>query len=799
MPETTPKGISEMLSIQTNVNSLVAQENLNINNEFQSKTIDQLTSGYRINASGDDAAGLAVANQYRNSVAELTQGVANGNDGVAQLQIMDGGISNISQILDRLKTLAAQSASGTFTGDRNVLNNEFQTDITELDRQAQAIGLNTGGIFAQSLGIYMGGGGGDSTAAVLANGVVTVNLAKSTVDSQSLGLTGMQTGNGAYDLSTSNISSVLNNAGNTPVSPGNTQFVFYGPGFGSGVDVNVATSAVTDGASLASAVNAAIASAGVSNTAFANAGITASMTTDPTTQHQVLSFSSAGSAFQVRAGDRMANAFLGNTGANGLGNALASTLTGNAYNGNFATADALTISVAGAGLSAPVTLNVTANIGAGSAASTAVLIQQAVAGNAALAAAGITVSGTATNLNFTSATGGAVQASISGDSQNVLGYGSFVGTAATSVTAGSAFATPAADGNVYLDLSLDGGNSSSLTVAMTMAGDTTAAQAAATINAAIALAGPTSAFNKAGIIAEDNGLGKLELISSNNTSFRLGERNDGTNTSGLGFYADAARNTAGALSAAYIAPVTPTASFVNQDAAGEYQLGTVIGGADTAQPLTFAPILYATDSQSLTVSAADSSGASHSAVVSLTQANGQNIDQAISAINTQIRASGNSTLMQINAVKVNDSGAEKIEFVSDVPNFSVNVGSTTNGSGLQSQGQTLSSVKIGTGGAADISTEAGAEAAVSAVTNAVSALGVAQAAVGIGENQINYAVNLAQSQITNLSAAESQIRDADVAQQAANLTKAQVLQQSSIAAMAQANSAPQAVLSLLKT
>jgi flagellin len=86
-----------MLSIQTNVNSLVAQENLNVNNTFQSKTIQQLTSGYRINSSGDDAAGLAVANQYRNSVSELTQGVSNGNDGVAQLQIMDGGISNISQ------------------------------------------------------------------------------------------------------------------------------------------------------------------------------------------------------------------------------------------------------------------------------------------------------------------------------------------------------------------------------------------------------------------------------------------------------------------------------------------------------------------------------------------------------------------------------------------------------------------------------------------------------------------------------------------------------------------------------
>jgi flagellin len=154
--------------------------------------------------------------------------------------------------------------------------------------------------------------------------------------------------------------------------------------------------------------------------------------------------------------------------------------------------------------------------------------------------------------------------------------------------------------------------------------------------------------------------------------------------------------------------------------------------------------------------------------------------------------------MQINAGKVNAGGTQEIQFASNVSNFGVSVGSTTNGSGVQSQGSTLSSVKVGTGGAADISTAAGAEAAISAITSAVSDLGVAQAAVGKGENELNYAINLAQSQITNLSSAESQIRDANVAQQAANLTKAQVLQQASIAAMAQANSAPQAVLSLLK-
>src|SRR5882757_1875129 len=104
------------VSIQTNINSLVAQQNLSVTNKFQSNTIAQLTSGYRINSSGDDAAGLAVANKFRNAISELTQGVSNGNDAVAQLQIMDGGMSNISTMLDRLKTLAMQSASATFSG-----------------------------------------------------------------------------------------------------------------------------------------------------------------------------------------------------------------------------------------------------------------------------------------------------------------------------------------------------------------------------------------------------------------------------------------------------------------------------------------------------------------------------------------------------------------------------------------------------------------------------------------------------------------------------------------------------------
>lgn len=100
-----------MISLQTNIDSMNAQDNLSANHNMQSKTIQQLTSGYRINSSGDDAAGLAIANGYRSSVNELTQGVSNANDGVSQLQIIDGGLGNISSILDRMKTLATQSAS----------------------------------------------------------------------------------------------------------------------------------------------------------------------------------------------------------------------------------------------------------------------------------------------------------------------------------------------------------------------------------------------------------------------------------------------------------------------------------------------------------------------------------------------------------------------------------------------------------------------------------------------------------------------------------------------------------------
>ena len=176
------------LSFQTNVTALTAETNLQVNSNFQSQTITRLTSGFRINSSGDDAAGLAVANGLRSTISELTQGVRNANDGTSILQTIDGGLNNISNILDQLKSLATQSASGTFSGDRNTLNQQFTSLLSEIDRQAANIGLGSGtGTSAQfnaSLTVYIGGG------STQANGGVTIDLSASgnIVNSGGLGI-----------------------------------------------------------------------------------------------------------------------------------------------------------------------------------------------------------------------------------------------------------------------------------------------------------------------------------------------------------------------------------------------------------------------------------------------------------------------------------------------------------------------------------------------------------------------------------------------------------------------------------
>jgi flagellin len=227
--------------------------------------------------------------------------------------------------------------------------------------------------------------------------------------------------------------------------------------------------------------------------------------------------------------------------------------------------------------------------------------------------------------------------------------------------------------------------------------------------------------------------------------------------------------------------------------------------------LAYTPIRGGDDDQTITLSIKDASGNQQSLAIRLqsdgTAANGRSIDEALDHINGQIQSSGSQDLRSIVAVKQRDDengGVERIVFLSPLKEFRVSVGATPGGSGLfagtgPSQGAIVNSTLLAGGSNVDISTQATAEAAVGALAQAVSQLGTVQAVVGRGQNQFNFAISLAQTQIINLAASESRIRDADLAAEASTLTKAQVLQQAGIAALAQANSAPQAVLSLLRS
>src|SRR5882672_5088046 len=172
-------------SLVSNLGSLESQSRLNVTGAKLNQAIQRLSSGLRINTSGDDAAGLAIANKYRSDITVISQGVRNANDGLSTLQVADGGLSTISSLLDRAATLAAQSASDTFTGNRDTLQAEFSKVVSEITRQSENIGLNTGGSNVKSLTTIIGGGSNSFAAAGTNNGVA-IDLSAGAVDATAL-------------------------------------------------------------------------------------------------------------------------------------------------------------------------------------------------------------------------------------------------------------------------------------------------------------------------------------------------------------------------------------------------------------------------------------------------------------------------------------------------------------------------------------------------------------------------------------------------------------------------------------
>jgi flagellin len=140
------------LSILNNLSAMSAENSLSSTQMNLQKTLNQLSTGLRINTGADDAAGLAIANGMQANIAALTQSAQNATNGVGMLQTADGALSQVTTLLNRAVTLATESASGGLSTGANsqsaALDTEFQSILSEVNQIGQTTDFNGTNVFS---------------------------------------------------------------------------------------------------------------------------------------------------------------------------------------------------------------------------------------------------------------------------------------------------------------------------------------------------------------------------------------------------------------------------------------------------------------------------------------------------------------------------------------------------------------------------------------------------------------------------------------------------------------------------
>ncbi len=153
------------LVIKNNLMAETAMRNLSATYQNLGASINALSSGLRINSSADDAAGMAVSEQMKTDVAAIGQGIRNANDGISMLQTFDGAASVIDEKLTRMKELAMQSSTGTYSSaQRSIMDDEFTAMRNEITRIANATDFNGISGLNNSAAITIHFGPGNSSA-----------------------------------------------------------------------------------------------------------------------------------------------------------------------------------------------------------------------------------------------------------------------------------------------------------------------------------------------------------------------------------------------------------------------------------------------------------------------------------------------------------------------------------------------------------------------------------------------------------------------------------------------------------
>lgn len=872
--------------INTNFASLNAQRNLNRSQGSLQTSLQRLSSGLRINSAKDDAAGLAVSNRFTSQIRGLSQAARNANDGISLAQTAEGALSESTNILQRIRELAIQSANSTNSAqDRLSLQSEVNQLVSELDRISNTTSFNglkllDGSFTAQSFQV---GAEANQTINVNVSGATadTIGINKVSSNNSTVGIEVATSGFSVATSTTAFNAAATNADVTTAVGTliANQTISVIGPGGTTTVNVSAANNN-RDAASLATALNsidgvrataeinsasfaATAAPTGVQNGDVISFDIIAGDGGTPETVSFTVNTATYQADFNNAVSTAVDNINLANGNTDLSYNSTTQTVssaTGRnigvqnfdtldnisgsfSYAGGLGNGDTASFDLVFDGLTTSVTLD-----NSGGALGTATAIADEISRDLN----GGTILNNGESVTLTGTTlGETLTVTRSGNSF------SFVGTGAQSLTVGNA-----ADDNGSTDA-----NPIDITVTP-VAGAATATNGGAVTVGTDSVVAPTEGSTDTLVFAGQT----LTEDGATDSGVKIGNLTILMEDSGINIQSSVAAAADSILNAAANTNASLTASSASSDAGGgnfvEAQTLTITGdgvanvnivenstaaqiaaqvnkvsdttgvtatgrttatisnlSADgivslTLNGETISANVTTTDLSELAVAVNDKSGATGiSATLSvdgnsieLIQADGDDIDfenfshsQADVASNTVISlrvtgGEGASVNLQDGTLIDRDSTVVggNVEFKSN-KSFTVTSSLAEAGGGLfAGSANDINASTLQTVSGIDISTVSGANAAIDIADGALAKVDSIRADLGAIQNRFESTISNLNTSVENFSAARSRIQDTDFAAETANLTRSQILQQAGVAMLAQANSLPQLVLSLLQ-
>ncbi len=192
------------MEVNTNISSLIIQNNLNASQNALQTSMQRLSSGLRINSAADDAAGLAISTGFTTQINGLNQGVLNANDGLSLAQTAGGALSAITSNLQRIRQLAVEAANATQSAtNRQQINQEVQQDLQEITRVATQTNFNGQNVLDGTFGqasFQIGANVGQTITVGLTQGVKATQMGSIATVSSNYGALGANGVSGGGDL-----------------------------------------------------------------------------------------------------------------------------------------------------------------------------------------------------------------------------------------------------------------------------------------------------------------------------------------------------------------------------------------------------------------------------------------------------------------------------------------------------------------------------------------------------------------------------------------------------------------------